>query len=80
MQHAALDDIAGGDAALNAKLIREVLSGKKSPRGEVPPQRRRRLSQAHRSCGQPIPLAAGSIDSGIAEELEGLAELSEAIA
>ena len=35
LQRAALDEIAGGDAALNAQLIREVLSGKKSARRDV---------------------------------------------
>src|SRR5882762_2025993 len=35
LQPAALEDIAGGDATLNASLIRDVLSGKNSPRREV---------------------------------------------
>ncbi len=35
MQRASLDDIAGGDAALNASLVRDVLAGKKSARRDV---------------------------------------------
>jgi len=35
LQRAKLDDISGGDAARNAALIREVLSGKKSARRDV---------------------------------------------
>ena len=35
VQRSSLDDIAGGDAAENAALIREVLAGKKSPRRDV---------------------------------------------
>jgi anthranilate phosphoribosyltransferase len=35
MKRAALADIAGGDAAENAGIVREVLSGKKSPRRDV---------------------------------------------
>ena len=35
MKRATLADISGGDAAENAAIIREVLSGKKSPRRDV---------------------------------------------
>ena len=35
LKRATLDDISGGDAALNAHLIREVLEGKKSARRDV---------------------------------------------
>src|SRR5215475_7488230 len=35
LQRARLEDIAGGDAAQNAALIREVLDGKRSPRRDV---------------------------------------------
>jgi anthranilate phosphoribosyltransferase len=35
MKRASLADIAGGDAAENAAIVREVLSGKKSPRRDV---------------------------------------------
>jgi anthranilate phosphoribosyltransferase len=84
LQRATLDDIAGGDAALNAKLIREVLSGKKSPRRDVVLlNAAAALVAAGRAdhLRDAIPLAAGSIDSGVAEKkLEGLAELSKAVA
>jgi anthranilate phosphoribosyltransferase len=35
LQRASLDDISGGDAQLNAKLIREILEGKRSARRDV---------------------------------------------
>jgi len=35
MKRARIEDLAGGDAAANAAIIREVLSGKKSPRRDV---------------------------------------------
>ncbi|PYX28780.1 MAG: anthranilate phosphoribosyltransferase [Acidobacteria bacterium] len=35
LSRATLEDLAGGDAALNASLIRDVLSGKKSARRDV---------------------------------------------
>lgn len=35
LNRASLEDIAGGDAAQNAAVIREVLAGKKSPRRDV---------------------------------------------
>jgi anthranilate phosphoribosyltransferase len=35
LQRSTLEDISGGDAALNAALIREVLAGKKSARRDV---------------------------------------------
>jgi anthranilate phosphoribosyltransferase len=69
LPRATLEDIAGGDAACNAKLIREVLSGKKSARrdivllnaaaGFVAAGRADRLRDA-------VPLAAEAIDSGAA--------------
>src|SRR2546423_4691794 len=35
MKPAPIEDLAGGDAAANAAIIREILSGKKSPRRDV---------------------------------------------
>ena len=35
MTRAILNDIAGGDAAENANIIREILNGKKSPHRDV---------------------------------------------
>lgn len=69
MKRTSLEDISGGDAAANAAIIREVLSGKKSPRRDVV------LLNAAASLvvagkaehlAQAIPLAAASIDSGSA--------------
>jgi anthranilate phosphoribosyltransferase len=69
MKRAAPEDIAGGDAQENAAMIREVLSGKKSPRRDVvllnsaaalvAAGRANRLADG-------IPAAAQSIDSGAA--------------
>ncbi len=69
MKRAALAEISGGDAAENAAIIREVLSGKKSPRRDVvvlnaaaalvAAGRADRLADA-------IPAVVRSIDSGAA--------------
>ncbi len=77
LQRASLEEVSGGDAALNAKLIQEVLQGKKSARRDivllnaaaalVAAGRADHLSEA-------IPLAAHAIDSGAAEaKLQALA-------
>ncbi len=70
MKRATLDDIAGGDAAENAAIIRDVLSGKKSPRRDVILLNSAAALVAagrvdHLAGG--IPLAARSIDSGAAD-------------
>ena len=69
LERATLEEISGGDAALNASLIREVLSGTKSARRDVvllnaaaalvAAGRADRLRDA-------VPLAANAIDSGAA--------------
>jgi anthranilate phosphoribosyltransferase len=69
MKRAALADISGGDAAENAAIIRDVLSGGKSPRRDVVLLNSAAALVAagcvdHLSHG--IPLAAQSIDSGAA--------------
>jgi anthranilate phosphoribosyltransferase len=69
MKRAALADISGGDAAENAAIIREVLSGKKSPRRDVVVlNAAAALVAAARAdhLAEAIPLAAQSIDSGVA--------------
>ncbi len=69
LQRAALDEIAGGDAALNAQLIREVLSGKKSARRDVVLlNAAAALVAAGRAdhLRDAAPLAAMAIDSGAA--------------
>jgi anthranilate phosphoribosyltransferase len=69
MKRATLADISGGDAAENAAIIREVLSGKKSPRRDVVVLNSAAALVAagradHLAGG--VPLAAQSIDSGAA--------------
>jgi anthranilate phosphoribosyltransferase len=69
MQRGTLDDICGGDAAVNAAIIAEVLAGKKSSKRDVvllnaaaalvAAGRADRLADA-------LPLASKSIDSGAA--------------
>jgi anthranilate phosphoribosyltransferase len=76
VKRASLGDLAGGDAAANAAIIREILEGKKSPRRDVvllnaaaalvAGGKADRLSDA-------VPLAAAAIDSGhAAKKLEAL--------
>jgi anthranilate phosphoribosyltransferase len=80
LQRATLEDIAGGDATLNAKLIREVLSGEKSPRRDVVLlNAAAALVAAGRAdhLRDTLPLAAHAIDSGAAQEkLEALTAFS----
>jgi anthranilate phosphoribosyltransferase len=69
MKRATLADIAGGDAAENAGTVREVLSGKKSPRRDVVLLNSAAALVAagivdHLADG--IPIARQSIDSGAA--------------
>jgi anthranilate phosphoribosyltransferase len=64
-----LEDISGGDAADNAAIVREVLSGKKSPRRDVVLlNSAAALVAAGRAdhLADGIPLAIQSIDSGAA--------------
>ena len=69
MKRATLADISGGDAAENAAIIREVLSGKKSPRRDVVVLNSAAAlvvaGRADHLAGG-VPLAAQSIDSGAA--------------
>lgn len=69
MALATLEDISGGDAKENAAIVRDVLSGKKSPRRDVVLLNSAAALVAagwvdHLAEG--IPLAAHSIDSGAA--------------
>jgi anthranilate phosphoribosyltransferase len=81
LARARLDDIAGGDAALNASLIRDVLSGKKSARRDVVLlNAAAALVAAGRAdhLRDAVPLAAKAIDSGAAlEKLQALAAFSD---
>ena len=82
MKRATLSDIAGGDAAENAAIIRAVLGGEKSPRRDVVLlNSAAALVAAGRAehIAEAIPLAAKSIDSGAAaEKLEALRRFSAA--
>ncbi len=81
MKRGTLADISGGDAAENAAIVREVLSGKKSPRRDVVLLNSAAALVAagrvdHVADG--IPLAAQSIDSGAAAaKLEALASFTK---
>jgi anthranilate phosphoribosyltransferase len=69
MKRATLADISGGDAAENAAIVREVLSGRKSARRDVVVlNSAAALVAAGRAdhLADAIPLAAKSIDSGAA--------------
>jgi anthranilate phosphoribosyltransferase len=69
MKRATLEDIAGGDAAENAAIVREVLSGRKSARRDVVLlNSAAALVAAGRvdHLADAIPLAGQSIDSGAA--------------
>ena len=76
LSRSSLEDIAGGDAALNADLIREVLAGKKSARRDVVIlNSAAALVAAARAAHlrDAVPLAAQAIDSGAAlKKLEAL--------
>lgn len=80
LPRATLEDIAGGDAALNASLIREVLAGKRSARRDVVLLNAgAALVAAGRAdhLRDAIPLAAQAIDSGAAAaKLQQLVEFT----
>jgi anthranilate phosphoribosyltransferase len=83
MKRAALDDICGGDAAENATIIREVLSGQKSPRRDVVVLNTAAALVAARRVDrlqEGVPLAEKSIDSGAAaRKLEAMVKFASAI-
>lgn len=81
LQRATLDEISGGDATRNAMLIREVLSGTKSPRRDVVLLN---AAAALVAAGQAdhlrdaLPLAVTAIDSGAGDrKLAALAQFSK---
>jgi len=80
LQRAMLDDISGGDAGMNAALIREVLQGKKSVRRDVVVlNAAAALVAAARAdhLRDAVPLAEEAIDSGAAAgKLRELVEFS----
>jgi len=69
LERSRLEDISGGDAAENAVIVREVLSGKKSPRRDVVLLNSAAALVAARRAdhlAEALPMAAESIDSGAA--------------
>jgi anthranilate phosphoribosyltransferase len=80
MKRATLEEIAGGDAAENAEIIRAVLSGEKSPRRDIVLlNSAAALVAAGRvdHIAEGVPIAAQSIDSGAAAgKLEALIQFS----
>lgn len=82
LTRATLADISGGDALENAAIIREVLSGMKSPRRDVVLLNSAAALVASGKAehlAEALPIAAKSIDSGAAaQKLEGLIHFSSA--
>jgi anthranilate phosphoribosyltransferase len=80
LKRAPLEEISGGNAATNATLIHEILSGKKSPRRDVVLlNSAAALVAAGRAdhLGDAVPMAAQSIDSGAAAaKLEAVARFT----
>jgi len=83
MVRGTLQDISGGDAAQNAAIIRDLLSGKKSPcRDVVLLNAAAALVAAGNAdhVGQAVPMAAKSIDSGAASgKLAALVQFSASL-
>jgi anthranilate phosphoribosyltransferase len=80
MKRARLEDISGGDAAANAVTIRELLTGRKSPKRDVVLLNAAAALVAAgkaENLGEALPLAAQSIDSGAAAaKLEALVKFT----
>jgi len=80
MARATLQDIAGGDAAENAEIIRAVLRGEKSPRCDVVLLNAAAALVAAgkaEKIAEAVPIAAKSIDSGAAAaKLDALVRFS----
>ncbi|MGA8440901.1 MAG: anthranilate phosphoribosyltransferase [Candidatus Sulfotelmatobacter sp.] len=69
LTRSTLENISGGDAGENAVIVREVLSGKKSPRRDVVLLNSAAALVAARRAdhlAEALPLAAKAIDSGAA--------------
>ena len=82
MARARLQDIAGGDAAENAAIIRAIVSGEKSPRRDVVLLNAAAALVAAgkgNHIAETLPLVGKSIDSGsAAEKLTALARFTSA--
>jgi anthranilate phosphoribosyltransferase len=84
LRRAPLSEIAGGDTATNAAIVRRILRGEKSARRDVVLlNAAAALVAAGRadSLGEALPAAADSIDSGTAlAKLEALVKFSSSTA
>jgi len=73
-------DLRGGDAAANAVIVRDVLSGAKGPKRDVVLLNAAFALMAAGRCATPqegIAMAANAIDSGAAKaQLDKLVELT----
>ncbi|MBT9132531.1 MAG: Anthranilate phosphoribosyltransferase [Firmicutes bacterium] len=83
LRRGALEDIIGGDASQNAKIIQSVLNGEKGPRRDIVLLNAGALFMAAEAAGdfkEGIAQAVRSIDSGAAlKKLEQLIELTNYI-
>jgi len=81
---ATLADIAGGDATVNAQIIRNVLAGNRSPHRDIVVLNAAAaflVAGAADSIVEAIPLATNSIDSGAARsKLQSLVEFTHSSA
>src|SRR5947209_3331792 len=81
-ERASMDQLAGGDATVNAGIIREVLRGRRSPRRDVVVLNAAAALVAGGKADQlfdAVPLAAESIDSGAAAaKLHALVQFTNA--
>lgn len=71
MERATLSEISGGDVAMNAAIIREILDGKNSARRDVVLLNAAAALVAAgkgETIGDTLPLAAKSLDSGAAKK------------
>jgi anthranilate phosphoribosyltransferase len=82
MSRGTIEDISGGDAAVNADIIRDILAGKKSPRRDVVLLNAAAALVAAGKAdhlADALPLAARAIDSGAAaDKLEALISFTNA--
>lgn len=80
LRRASLDEIIGGDASQNAKIIQNILTGEKGPKRDIVLLNAGALfmaARAARDFKEGITLAARSIDSGAAlKKLKQLIELT----
>jgi anthranilate phosphoribosyltransferase len=70
MQRSPIEDLAGGDAAANAEIIRRILDGEKSARRDVILLNAAAALVAGGKTdhlGEAVPIASASIDSGAAK-------------